>query len=36
VVNSQAFNFLKTAGLIQDESDDEIYGDDDEAGGGDY
>jgi len=35
VVNSQAFNFLKTAGLIQDESDDEVYGDDD-GPAGDY
>jgi len=33
VINSQAFSFLKTAGLIQDESDDEVYGGDEEAGG---
>jgi len=36
VVNSQAFTFLKAAGLIQDESEDEIYGGDDEEAGGDY
>jgi translation elongation factor EF-1beta len=36
VVNTQAFGFLKTAGLIQEESDDEVYGDDEEAAGGDY
>jgi len=33
VVNSQAFTFLKTAGLIQDESEDENY---DVEEGGDY
>jgi hypothetical protein len=34
VVNSQAFSFLKTAGLIRDESEDENY--DVEEGAGDY